>query len=178
MAPIFFLRIVIMNIENQKKIIKKNIANIIISRIKDDSVEVIWCDLLKENVIKFLELEFQEDIDEVIYNDNVDEVISESLHYLDKKDMFEFNLENTIKTARKRYIEEISGINFLIGFNVDAVIEFGKELIPYLKKSDLNSMHLMISEFYDEILLSKCRKFFSEHQELVPEQFKTLYSQH
>lgn len=158
--------------QEQDKIIKA-IAQEIVQRIKDDSVSVIWNDSIENLVHESITNAFGgEAIDDKIFNHYKDEVIFEALEAVEYEDKFDNNLSMVLQTAKKNFTEEIPGVLFLVQNNAWAVVNFGEELVPFLKGEALQELHQVAEYIEDPTFLEPYHALINKYPELVPEEFK------
>lgn len=151
----------------EKEITIKKVAQEIVSRIKDDSVSVIWNERIESLVREYLALEFScKAVSEKIFNDNKEEVIFEALQAVDDKDRFDGHLPLVLQTARKNFTQELSGIRFLIANNSWAVTEFGEELVQFLKGEALQEYHDIAENIDDSVFLESYNALLNRYPEL------------
>ena len=144
------------------------IAETIVSRIKDDSVEVI-CNALIDEACNYIMLIDRCDTTDIIDNEYATSLGELEIQIFNRIDGFDNNLELVKTLASKRFRDNTSGIDFLVSNNFYAVTNFRDSLYQYLKSSNLKHLSDVVYDFSDgdDELKSKWEEFFIKHPELV-----------
>lgn len=150
----------------QDKIIKA-IAQAIVQRIKDDSVSVIWSEKIENLVRGSITKAFNSEVvDDKIFNHYKDEVIFEALEAVEDKDKFDNSLSMVLQTAKKKFTQEIPGVLFLVQNNAWSVVNFGEELVPFLKGEALKELHQVAEYIEDPTFLEPYHALINKYPEL------------
>lgn len=143
------------------------IAESIVSRIKDDSVEVI-CSTLIVEACNYIMLIDQCETTDIMNNEYATSLGELEIQIFNRIEGFDNNLELVKSLASKRFRHDTSGIDFLVSNNFYAVTNFRDCLYPYLKSSNLKHLSDVVYDFSDgdDELKNKWVEFFVKHPEL------------